>query len=1137
MTSLLDPLLWQLRRQRPDDRPDPELLARLARARDPEALEILVARYAPLVLGVCRRLLPERADVEDAFQATFLVLARRAPALRRGGSLGAWLHTVASRLALRARAARGRVRELGHEPPGGRDPLEEITGRELCAVLDEELQRLPERYRAPILLCCLGGKSREEAAHELGWSEGSVKARLQRGRERLRRRLERRGLLSTALLLPLLTQEAARASSLPLPPARALLAGAGAVLTPGAVRLAEEALVGLLRFSLRPFTALALLLALVVAGVRLTAGPQQPSTSEPSRAKGKPATGPGRPKAVLGRDALGDPLPDGALARLGSARLWHYAHSFPMSFSPDGKKLLTRGGDSCLREWELPNGRLLSSRWALNVQAGLPLTPDGQLSVQRVLVQAGYELIVTDVLTNKVVQRFPANDTISRPLLTADGKALVVHVQVRPRGVVIRAAGQKTEAPVTRIRVFDVVTRKQRKEFEAPAGARLSVISPDGKLLAFLARGKAPSKEDRLLVHDLGTGKERCALGPVPGEVGFSPDGQLLAVGHVPFPPGSVTSGGGLSIWDVRTGKRRHRLLADMPIGYRFAFSPDGKLLAAAAQASHPSKSDSSIRLFDMTTGRQLRCFAAHQRVSGPLVFSPDGKLLAAGSTRGPVRLFEVATGKAVGPAGRHLDVVAWCGFTPDGKGLLSLATNGELRLWDTASGRPLRSGQVGAEGGATGIASGLVTFAPDGRTLAAASERHFIHLHDLATLKPLRRWDALHGGNDSVSLAFTPDGETLTASFGFYALTAWDPATGKRLPNIGDRTDGQIHAFAYLPGGKQIAVLLSDWRARDFRRDGCVELWDAATGKVLWCSPTSGRRTSALAVSPCGRLIAAGGAAGVLDVYERITGRLFQSRRGPNRDGLTSVAFSPDGRLVAAVSLDRWLWVHDLAADRDVIRSQGHQIGMSSVAFAPDGKMLATASYDTTLLLWKVPPPKRDGQTARLTEEELRQCWESLAEKAEGEKVLRAVRMLADAEGQALALFRKRLAPPAHATSADIDQLIAGLDDQRFSVRRKAAAELEELGTFAEARLRKVLAGGPTIEKRRRVEELLRKLAPADEPTPHGRNLVACRAVWVVERVGTPEARSLLKEWCGRPGTDRLAAEATAALRRLARP
>jgi hypothetical protein len=147
---------------------------------------------------------------------------------------------------------------------------------------------------------------------------------------------------------------------------------------------------------------------------------------------------------------------------------------------------------------------------------------------------------------------------------------------------------------------------------------------------------------------------------------------------------------------------------------------------------------------------------------------------------------------------------------------------------------------------------------------------------------------------------------------------------------------------------------------------------------------------------------------------------------------------------------------------------------------------------------------------------------------------VLRAVRLLVDAEGQALALLRKRLAPPANMTPAAIDRLIAALDDQRFSVRRKAAAELERLGVFVEAGLRKALAGGPTVEKRRRVEELLSKLPRPDEPTPHGRNLVACRAVWVVELVGTPEARKLLKEWVAHPRTDRLAVEAAAALQRL---
>src|SRR5262249_8041124 len=152
------------------------------------AFAALVGRHGPLVLGVSRRLLWDDRDAEDAFQATFLVLARKARSLRRPESVPAWLHGVARRVALRARRRRRPVASLSrlHEPADWRpDPLAAVSVRELLVALDEEIARLPEAYRLPLVLCGLEGRSVEEAARTLGWSHGSVKGRLERGRKQL----------------------------------------------------------------------------------------------------------------------------------------------------------------------------------------------------------------------------------------------------------------------------------------------------------------------------------------------------------------------------------------------------------------------------------------------------------------------------------------------------------------------------------------------------------------------------------------------------------------------------------------------------------------------------------------------------------------------------------------------------------------------------------------------------------------------------------------------------------------------------------------------------------------------------------------------------------------------------------------
>jgi RNA polymerase sigma factor (sigma-70 family) len=164
-----------------------------------------------MVLGVCRRVLHHRDDAEDACQATFVVLARKAASIGKRVSVGSWLYKVAYHMAVRARkqAAARRVREGSAPARTAVDPLAEVTGRELLTLLDEELQKLPERYRAPLVHCYLEGQTRDEAARQLGCSESTVNRRLEHGKEQLRKRLARRGLsLSAALLTLALTHTA-----------------------------------------------------------------------------------------------------------------------------------------------------------------------------------------------------------------------------------------------------------------------------------------------------------------------------------------------------------------------------------------------------------------------------------------------------------------------------------------------------------------------------------------------------------------------------------------------------------------------------------------------------------------------------------------------------------------------------------------------------------------------------------------------------------------------------------------------------------------------------------------------------------------------------------------------------------------
>jgi RNA polymerase sigma factor (sigma-70 family) len=216
-TRSLGRVIVQMRRAAlPSDLGDGELLARFIDYRDEAAFEALVRRHGAMVLGVCRRLLASPHDAEDAFQATFIVLVRRAAAVVPRDAVGNWLYGVAYRTALEARSARARRRAREGQVStvtAGPDAHEEAARRELHQILDRELAALPAKYRTPVVCCDLEGRSLREAARLLGWPEGTLATRLRRARHRLARRLAGRGLtLAGGALAALLSREAARAT-------------------------------------------------------------------------------------------------------------------------------------------------------------------------------------------------------------------------------------------------------------------------------------------------------------------------------------------------------------------------------------------------------------------------------------------------------------------------------------------------------------------------------------------------------------------------------------------------------------------------------------------------------------------------------------------------------------------------------------------------------------------------------------------------------------------------------------------------------------------------------------------------------------------------------------------------------------
>jgi RNA polymerase sigma factor (sigma-70 family) len=949
------------------DLTDGQLLELFAGRREEAAFEALVRRHGPLVLAACRRLLGDPNDAEDAFQATFLALARRAPALDRRGSVAGWLYTVAHRAALRVRASRRPppVPAAVAAPP---DPLDLLTGKELCAVLDEELQRLPEKYRAPLLLCYLEGLSRDEAAQQLRWSLGTVKGRLERGRDLLRRRLVRRGLtLPAALTGAVLVPQAPAAVPAPLAAAtvraaRLFAAGEGSV--PGAaaapvVTLAEGVLRTMSLTRLAVAAAVLLGLGVLAAGAGVgarqalaakQAAAQQADRSAPA---GPPPAGEERPRT----DRYGDPLPAGAVARLGTVRFRQEGGGLKgLAFLADGKTLVTATDQGhAIRLWEVRTGQLLRtiSTAPLSIR-GFGLSPDGKraavggflpLEPNGTLPASAR---VFDVASGKEVRAFPRDDLDVDHCsfaFTPDGKLLL---SLGDSGI---------------LRVEEVATGAEllRQQFPRDILAEIAVSS-DGSTLA-VASG--PNTR-RLYLWRWQEAEEPRQL-PV-GEfvarwVAFSPDGKLLAA--------TSDREGTLRLWDVASGQPRHRL--QLPEGQASrtgepTFTPDGKVLAVVGTTYTQHDQSESVHLWDPATGRYR---GRLDPGGGRLAASPDSRRLAAGGTGG-MRIWDLASDKPLLPdeEAHHGDV--YC-VAVSARGVVATASeDGTVRLWDLATGaHRLRLGH-----GTKMVRA--VAFAPDGRTLASSGLDDTVRLWDADTGREIYRL-AGHGALGGYrALGFTPDAKRLLSWGDDFYLRVWDVANGKALSEHRLRPTGvkapeedddpreremrflSLGPGVFSPDGKRFVLAIPKG----------TFVFDVETGKELRTIETGLRNVKSLAVSPDGkRLLAGGWGASIqtklpdgmtristaeehpLGLWDLDSGKRVRQVLLP---GATSgpVAFSADGKTYAAAT-DKAIRLWDAATGQERPGIARLPARATALAFSPDGRHIVSALADTTALVW----------------------------------------------------------------------------------------------------------------------------------------------------------------------------------------
>jgi RNA polymerase sigma factor (sigma-70 family) len=894
------------------------------------------------------------------FQATFLVLARRADRVRRSASVGSWLYGTAVRLARKARSRAARTPDPARltPPPEPPSPSAAAAWHEVLAVLDEELARLPDRLRAPLLCCYFDGLTQDEAAARLGWKVRTVKARVARGRHLLRSRLARRGVdLSAALAAAAVAKE-----GLSSPPPAVVLALTRAA--PGyAVRgpaadpisvtaqaLAREGL-HMTRRKLVPILFTAGVVTLIAVGAGYVVG-QAPKPPPPA---GPVAPAPGAPAVAARTDLAGDPLPPGAVARLGTTR-YRLGTQLPRNFFfADGSRLLSLGQNR-VTVTDVETGKATDSFQ----DPDLAFTSEGDLSADGTRL-AGFAMVrsakgpaphvlrVYDLTARKMLWAVPpagagpGSGTAVR--FTPDGKRLVTFT--RPGDV----------------RVWDAATGDELRREKFPGDHGWMQASPDGKTLALGGR--------ELHVWDWAGDRP-----PRPIEVGsrgqlrpvqFSADGKTV---YVIGQRGTAPQG-----YDVATGRPTGPLNLGGPADW-FSLSPDGKTVAFG---SIPGRLDAldragEIVLWDLAAGKELRRLSAPPAQPFRAQWSKDGSRLAS-FTEQRVCVFDVKAGKLLGPdLPGHDGGIRAIAFAPDGR-VFTCGYDRTVRAWDPATGKPGLTLLMD-----TRYVLGLAV-SPDGSLVAASGLRNDFPVWDAKTGKEVFRLPG-HGDTGGVrKLRFSADEQTLLSWGDDWTLRAFDTLTGKLKSEHSfipkeflDKEDPQVRMKIEFGGIDPFyADLGPDGKTLVLAKGKDVFAYAADTGKERFKVEADPQRVDKLALSADGKWLATAGPGdergkvpgpGGSEVWpphqvvirDMGTAAIVARFRFPTQGTKVSVlAFTPDGRRVVTAS-----WAD--AELRFWNAKTGAPVGTlelpyrpECVAFSPDGKLLAVGFLDTTALVYDV--------------------------------------------------------------------------------------------------------------------------------------------------------------------------------------
>jgi WD40 repeat protein len=769
-----------------------------------------------------------------------------------------------------------------------------------------------------------------------------------------------------------------------------------------------------------------------------------------------------------------DVLPAGAVRRIGTLRLRQSGSVVGLAFAPDGKAVAALDQAGRVGLWARRSGDLL---WLLSTgqQPGhqaIAFAPDGKT----VATGGATGVDFWDASTAKMARRLAP-----RP---GDPGSAVYALAFSPNGrAVVGGCFDHT------VRLWDLPSGKQRKPSLGHTGpVQCVAFGPDGRTVA------SGGLDRTVRLWDLGSGRSR-VLGRHPAEVGsvaFGSGGLLVSCG-----------GGVVMLWDAPNGRALDRWDDKRGAPYTAAFSPGGKVLATG-------HADGRICLWDAATRRLLRQLGGRGLGVSALAFSPDGQVLASGDGGSTVRLWDVAKGRELFPSAGHPGRVTALAYSADGRVLFSGCQDGAVRVWQ--AGRLLR--WFGRQDG--GVQQLAVS--PSGHAVATGGFGPTVRVWSASTGKQLQ---AFGGHANLYDLAFAHGGRLLvTASDA--GLLVWDVARGEPITVWGAPRSRTLAVHSHPPSARlgclTERLVYHSWAQARGRltADGVRDLFPFRDQKLPAFPWTEA------VIGPDGRTAALRGSGEVwaLRLESGPPKRLLRGRRFMP----CSLSLTPSGRLLAVGCDDGRGLLAESATGELVAELKGHRGAVDSLAFAPCGRFLASGGADTTVLIWDL---QRVGDPRPAASDEQRErLWADLASK-DAAAAWRAIAALASSPNTA---FLSGKLTPAEPTRKRIERLVGELDHDDFRTRERAQAELAKLGEAAAPALRRALDGRPSAELKRRAAALLK---PLDVPAQRvGRD----RVLELLERLGTPEARKLLRQLAEGAPTDWQRLEATEALQRIAR-